>query len=61
MEHKGIEFKVVQTASPTGWKWTIQLNAERARSGVSYSMQSAILDAKHKIDNELKRIRPKQG
>jgi hypothetical protein len=26
MEHKGIQYQVVQTANPTGWKWTVQLD-----------------------------------
>jgi hypothetical protein len=24
-EHKGIHFTVVQTANPTGWRWTVEL------------------------------------
>ncbi|HEY0568027.1 MAG TPA: hypothetical protein VGD13_07850 [Xanthobacteraceae bacterium] len=54
MQHKDIQFSVVQTANPTGFKWTVQLDAERTRSGVSYSMKSAILDAQKKIERALK-------
>jgi len=25
MEHKGIKYIVVQTAAPTGWRWTVEL------------------------------------
>ena len=53
MEHKGIQFSVVQTANPTGFRWSVQLDATRTRSGVSYSMKAAILDAQRKIDKEL--------
>jgi hypothetical protein len=60
MEYKGIPYSVVQTASPTGWRWSVQLDAKRTRSGHAYSMNSAILDAKRKIDEELKLLRPKQ-
>jgi hypothetical protein len=58
MEHRDIQFSVVQTANPVGWKWTVQLDATRTRSGVSPSMKAAIFDAQRKIDKELKRPRP---
>jgi hypothetical protein len=32
MEYKGIEYNVVQTGSPTGWKWTILVDATRRRN-----------------------------
>ncbi len=53
MQYKGIEYQVVQTANPTGWKWTVQLDATRTRSGTSYSMKSAVLAAQRKIDDGL--------
>jgi len=33
MEHKGFQFRVVQTANPTGYKWTVDLGTARIRSG----------------------------
>jgi hypothetical protein len=56
MQYKGIEYQVVQTANPTGWKWTAQLDVTRTRSGTSYSMKSASLEAQRKIDKELKEL-----
>lgn len=53
MQYKGIEYQVVLTANPTGWKWTVQLDATRTRSGTSYSMKSAVLEAQRRIDKEL--------
>jgi hypothetical protein len=31
MVHKGIQYTVVQTAAPTGWKWTVQLPNGRTK------------------------------
>ena len=56
MQYKGIEYQIVQTANPTGWKWTVQLDATRTRNGTSYSMKSAVFDAQRKIDKELKEL-----
>jgi hypothetical protein len=54
VEYKGIQYQVVQTANPTGFRWTVQLDATRTRNGVSYSKKAAILDAQRKIDKELR-------
>jgi hypothetical protein len=59
MQYRDIQFIVVQTANPTGFKWTVQLDAIRTRSGVSYSMKAAISDAQRKIDKALGVGRPK--
>jgi hypothetical protein len=53
MEHKGIEYQVVQTASPTGWRWTIHLDDGRTKTGVSHSKSVAILDAEKAIGKAL--------
>ena len=53
MEHKGIQYQVVQTANPTGWKWTVQLDQGRTKTGVSFSKNSAIFDAVHAINKAL--------
>jgi hypothetical protein len=31
--YKGVEYQVVQTANPSGWKWTVYLDAIRTRTG----------------------------
>jgi hypothetical protein len=54
MEYRSIQYQVVQTANPTGFKWTVHLDAGRTRSGESYSMKSAILDAERAIDKALR-------
>jgi len=51
MEHKGRIFTVVQTLSPRGWRWTIDLPPpQRTRTGHTYSKAEAVLRAKAEID-----------
>jgi hypothetical protein len=51
MEHKGIVYSVVQTASPRGWRWTVELPPpQRTRTGHTYSRSDAVLAAKAAID-----------
>jgi hypothetical protein len=53
MEHRGIEYQIVQTASPTGWKWTVQFDEAKAKTGTSYSRGNAIFNAVRAIDKVL--------
>jgi hypothetical protein len=53
MEHKGIQYQVVQTANPTGWKWTVQLDEGRTKISVSPSREYAIYDATNAIEKAL--------
>jgi hypothetical protein len=50
VEHKGIQYQVVQTANPTGFKWTVHLDDSRTKTGVSYSRGNAIFHAVRAID-----------
>jgi len=50
MEHKGIRFTVVQTAAPTGWRWSVELTPLKTRTGQAYSREGAIRKAKSVID-----------
>jgi len=50
INYKDLEILVVQTANPIGYKWTVHLDANRVRSGDSYSRNAAIHDAKRVID-----------
>ena len=52
MEHKVIEYQVVQTANPTGWRWTVQID-EKEKSGTSLSKGNAIFSAVRSIDKQL--------
>jgi hypothetical protein len=55
MEHRGVQFQVVQTANPTGWKWTVQLDCNRTRTGETISKAAAIYKAKMTINS----VRPR--
>jgi len=57
MTHNGIEYSVVQTANPTGWKWTVQLDQGRTKTGTSYSKGNAIFHAVSAIDKVLSALR----
>ena len=54
MEYKDIQYQIVQTANPYGWKWTVILDAKRSRSGESWSRAAAVRDAEAEIDEALK-------
>jgi hypothetical protein len=54
INYNGLEILVVQTANPTGYKWTVQLDASRVRTGASCSRDEAIYDAKRFIDKATK-------
>jgi hypothetical protein len=64
MEHSGIPYSVVQTANPTGWKWTIYIPGKRPKSGMALNRPTAIRLAETAIDKAIKvtiaKPRPKQ-
>ena len=53
MEYKGIQYEVVETANPTGWKWTVHLDEGRTKTGLSFSREYAIYDATNAIEKAL--------
>jgi hypothetical protein len=57
MEYKGFEYSVVQTATPTEWKWTVRLDETRTKIGSAFSRASAINFAEHTIDKAAKKLR----
>lgn len=59
MEHRGVPYQVVQTASPNGFKWTVQLDATRIKSGLCLSKGNAIFTAMRVIDAALGADDPK--
>jgi hypothetical protein len=42
MQYRGIEYGVVQTTSPTGWKRTVQLDQNRTKTGTGFSRATAV-------------------
>jgi hypothetical protein len=55
MKYKGYEYTVVQTANPTGWKWTVQLDETRTKIGSAFSRASAITFAEQTIEKAVKK------
>jgi hypothetical protein len=55
MEHRGFEYKVVQTANPTGWKWDVKLDETRTKVGTAYTRTSAMRFAELAIEKHLKK------
>ncbi len=51
MEHKGVEYTVVQTVDGTGWRWEIRFGDGKNKSGVTpLSRAAAIKIAEYEID-----------
>jgi len=53
VEYRGIQYQIVETANPTGWKWTVQLDEGRTKTGLSFSREYAIFDATNAIEKAL--------
>ena len=53
MEYKTIQFEVVETTNPFGWKWVVFLDATRTRTGIGLTRADAVLDAELAIDKVL--------
>lgn len=50
MDYKGIEYQVVQTANPTGWRWTVSMEGRQPRCGEGHSRATAVTLAQLAID-----------
>jgi hypothetical protein len=61
MEYKGIQYQVVQTSNPTGWRWTVRFAESRTKTGSCYNRTVAIALAQRAIDREVKASSPKKG
>ncbi len=53
MEYKGNQYRVRQMANPPGWEWVVHLDADKTKTGLSYSRESAIFNAKCAIERAL--------
>jgi macrodomain Ter protein organizer (MatP/YcbG family) len=54
MEYRNTEYRVVQTANLTGWKWTAIVAGERIRTGSAYNRVIAVALAQRAVDKLLK-------
>jgi hypothetical protein len=48
-EYRGTHYQIVRTANPTGYRWIAYFDGNRIRSGVCYTMESAVFEAKRTI------------
>jgi hypothetical protein len=53
MRYRETEYQMVQTSSPTGWKWTVQMDDKRTRTGSGITRAHAIGLAQRAIDKIL--------
>jgi hypothetical protein len=54
MEHRGFQYRILQTASPTGFKWLVELPNGRTKSGTAVNRCSAVTRAVVTIEKVLK-------
>jgi hypothetical protein len=54
MNYRGVDFMVVQSLSPKGWKWFVNLG-HREASGTQYDRERAISKAKKCIDDLIRK------
>jgi hypothetical protein len=55
MEHKGVEYTVVQMVDGSGWRWEVMFGTGKIKSGVTpVSRAAAIKVAEYEIDRVVK-------
>ena len=52
MEHRGVEYRIIQGIKRGFWKWSVETETEK-NSGKSDSRDAAMAAAKRAIDNAL--------
>ena len=52
MEHRGIEYRIIQGIKPGFWEWLVETATDR-KSGTSDSREAAMAAARRAIDNAL--------
>ena len=61
MEYKTIQFEVIETTNPYGWKWIVFLDATRTRTGIGLTRADAVSDAEFAIDTALESRQCSEG
>jgi len=54
MEHRGVQYLIVQTANPTGWRWTIYVPGRQPKTGTAANRPIAIRFAEIAIDKAIR-------
>ncbi|PIT02943.1 hypothetical protein TSA1_20945 [Bradyrhizobium nitroreducens] len=49
-EHRGIEYMVVQTINPPGWKWSFERHGRSPRTGIAVNRAEAVAAVRRAID-----------
>lgn len=49
-EHQGIEYTIVQTINPSGWKWSFERHGRSPRTGIAFNRAEAIAAVRRAID-----------
>lgn len=56
VNYKEVEYSIIQTALPKGWKWTVFLSPTRTRTGIAKTREDAVLDAERAIDRAIEQM-----
>lgn len=59
MNYKGIQYRILQTASPMGFKWTVQFGDGSTKMGHTLTRDGAIFAAKYTIDKAAEKPKTK--
>jgi hypothetical protein len=54
MEHQGVEYTVVQTINPLGWKWSFGRDGRAPKTGIAFSRAEAVSAAERSIVKSLR-------
>jgi hypothetical protein len=54
MEHQGVEYTVVQTINPFGWKWSFERGRRTPKTGITFSRAEAVSAAERAISQSLR-------
>jgi hypothetical protein len=52
MEHRGVEYTVVQTINPYSWKWSFQREGRTPKIGIADSRTEVVLAARLAIKRD---------
>ena len=50
MEHRGVEYRIIQGIKPGDWKWSVLSDTAGRKSGQAIRREDAVNAAKHAID-----------
>jgi hypothetical protein len=54
MEHQGVDYTVVQTINPFGWKWSFERGRRTPKTGITFSRAEAVSAAERAISQSLR-------